>query len=97
MDESIKIIGSIFAQGLIHAECAKICKDAYLCGDLASEVTIILMEKKPELIEGLNKRGELLYYVYRVAKNQYCSKTSPFFHKYLELQIKSNEYDDTTF
>lgn len=96
MEESKRIIGNIFAQGLIYAECAKICKDAYLCGDLASEVTIILMEKKPELIEGLNHRGELLYYVNRVARNQYCSKTSPFYRKYIELQLKTNVYDDTT-
>lgn len=95
MNRNYEIIGSIYAQGLIFAECAKICKDAYLCGDLASEVTIILMEKNPELIEGLNNRGELLYYAHRVAKNQFCSKTSPFYHKYIELQEKSNKYDDT--
>lgn len=95
MNQGSNIIGTIYAQGLIHSECAKVCKDANLCGDLAQEVAMVMLSKPSELIQGMNERGELLYYVYRVAKNQYCSKTSPFFHKYVEPQKRTEKYDTT--
>lgn len=77
-----EIIEAYYAKGLIFDECSKLCKDTYLCEDLAQEVTMIMMNKDESFIQGLNERGELLFYVYKVAKNQYCSKTSPFYHKY---------------
>lgn len=95
MNKVSSIIGTIYAQGLIHSECAKLCKDANLCGDLAQEVAMVMLDKPSALIQGLNERGELLYYIHRVAKNQYCSKTSPFYHKFVELQNRSEEYDTT--
>lgn len=95
MNKGSTIIGTIYAQGLIYSECAKVCRDADLCGDLAQEVTIAMLSKSEELIQGLNERGEILYYIHRVAKNLYCSKTSPFYHKYVELQHRSKEYDTT--
>ena len=86
MEQATNIISTIYAQGLIYSECAKVCHDAYLCADLAQEVTIIMMEKPEELIKGLNERGEILFYIYRVAKNLYCSQTSPFYTKYMKPQ-----------
>ncbi len=80
--EKNRIIEMYAKKNLIRAECEKLCRDPNLCDDLAQEVTIVMLEKPTELIEGLNERGELLYYIYRVAKNQYCSATSPFYTKY---------------
>lgn len=81
-----EIITAYYAKGLILGECSKLCKDAYLCQDLAQEVTMIMMDKDETFIQGLNERGELLFYIYKVAKNQYCSKTSPFYNKYVKFQ-----------
>lgn len=93
MNEIAKnIIGNIYKQGLINAECAKICPDSILCADLSQEVALILMEKPDKLITGLNERGEMLFYIHKVAKNLFCSKTSPFYYKYIKpLKIKSND------
>lgn len=77
-----EIITAYYAKGLIFGECSKLCKDAYLCQDLAQEVTLIMMGKDESFIQGLNERGEMLFYIYKVAKNQYYSKTSPFYNKY---------------
>lgn len=87
------IIGHIYAQGLIFQECAKICKDADLCADLSQEVTMVLMEKPSELIEGLNERGEILFYTHRIAKNLFNSKTSPFYYKYKKFKEETTEYN----
>ena len=81
------IITAYYAKGLIFGECSKLCKDAYLCQDLAQEVALIMMEKDESVIQGLNERGEMLFYIYKIAKNQYCSKTSPFYKKYKKFEM----------
>lgn len=80
-----EIITAYYAKGLIFAECSKLCKDTYLCEDLTQEVTMIMMDKDESFIQGLNERGELLFYIYKVAKNQFCSQTSPFYNKYIKF------------
>jgi hypothetical protein len=80
------IIKAYYAKGLIWGECSKLCHDAYLCGDLVQEVTLIMLGKDSKLISELNEKGELLFYIYKVAKNQFCSKTSPFYSKYVKFQ-----------
>lgn len=88
------IIKAYYAKGLISAECAKVCPDANLRDDLTQEVTLILMEKPTELIEGLHERGEMLYYIYKVAKNQAQSETSPFYTTYKKFNSKSVNIDE---
>ena len=92
---SFDIIKAYYAKGLITAECAKVCHDSDLCADLVQEVTLILMEKPSELIEGLHERGEMLYYIYRIAKNQAQSETSPFYTTYKKFNSKSVNIDET--
>ena len=63
--------------------------------DLLHEVILELYSKEEELINGLIKRGELLYYIVRIMINQYHSSTSPFYTKYrkhykLRKQYKEN-------
>lgn len=93
---SFDIIKAYYAKGLIAAECAKACQDIDLCADLVQEVTLILMEKPTELIEGLNARGEMLYYIYKVAKNQAQSETSPFYATYKKFNSKCINIDEET-
>ena len=93
---SFDIIKAYYAKGLISAECAKVCPDNDLCADLVQEVTLILMEKPTELIEGLNERGEMLYYIYKVAKNQAQSETSPFYATYKKFNSKCISINEET-
>ena len=92
---SFDIIKAYYAKGLITAECAKVCHDSDLCADLVQEVTLILMEKPSELIEGLHERGEMLYFIYKIAKNQAQSETSPFYTTYKKFNSKSVNIDET--
>jgi hypothetical protein len=88
------IIKAYYAKGLIKAECEKVCTDMNLCADLVQDVTLILMEKPEELIVGLNERGEMLYYIHKIAKNQAQSKTSPFYATYRKFNDKCIEIDE---
>lgn len=94
--ETDNIIKVMFATGLIQSECEKVCKDANFREDLVQEVTLIMLQKPASLISSLNKKGELLFYIHKVAKNQYCSKTSPFFTMYKKFSQKfnNNKIDD---
>lgn len=88
------IVKAYYAKGLILTECSKVCSDAYLCADLAQEVTLIMLDKPADLVEELNRKGEFLCYVYAIAKKQFCSKTSPFYAKYKKFNIKSEDIDE---
>ena len=63
--------------------------------NVVQEVTLILMEKPSELIEGLHERGEMLYFIYKIAKNQAQSETSPFYTTYKKFNSKSVNIDET--
>lgn len=93
----LDIIKVYYAKGLIYAECAKVCPDANLCDDLVQEVTLILMQKPEEFIVGLNERGEMLYYIYKIAKNQAQSQTSPFYTTYKKFNSKCINIDEEAF
>ena len=84
-----------FKKGLIRQQCQKVCKNPFLCDDLEQEVTMIMMDKEPELIEQLNAKGEFLFYVLRVVKNQFNSRTSSFFKKYKQFNQITDENDRT--
>ncbi|MBQ2396078.1 MAG: hypothetical protein II304_03420 [Bacteroidales bacterium] len=87
------ILKIAYAKGEIKAECRKVCPDKFLCDDLTQEVTLIMMSKPDEVLVGLYERGELTKYIYKVAKNQYNSVTSPFFKQYKDFQRRSNDGD----
>lgn len=82
------ILKIAYAKGEIKTECRKVCPDKYLCDDLTQEVTLIMMSKPDDVVVGLNERGELLRYIYKVAKNQYNSVTSPFYKDYKDFQSR---------
>lgn len=87
------IIKKTYESGQIRNECSKVCSDKYLCDDLTQEVTLAMMAKPDEVLVGLYERGELTKYIYKVAKNQYNSVTSPFFKQYKDFQRRSNDGD----
>lgn len=97
MEANNNIVKAYYTTGLITAECAKVCPDSYLCADLAQEVTLIMLQKPADLVEELNRKGEFLYYVYSVAKKQFCSTTSPFYATYRKFNSKSIDINEKTF
>ena len=59
--------------------------------DLIQEIYLLLLEKGDKLIVDLYERGELAYYLLRVARNQLLSKNSPYYQKYIKFLANSDE------
>ena len=53
--------------------------------DLVQDIYILLMEKDDDLIIGLYDKGELGYYLLKIAKNQLFSDHSPYFYLYIKF------------
>ena len=86
------VIAVLYQKGVIRDECLKLVPDKYLCDDLVNDVAIILMGKPSELIFDLFRKGEIVWYIRRIVKNQVCSQTSPFYKEYLKLDKNSISY-----
>lgn len=50
--------------------------------DLIQDILMDLLEKDDDLIEGLYERKELRSFLYKMVKNNICSKSSPYYRKY---------------
>ena len=59
--------------------------------DLIQDVYLLLLEKGDKLIVDLYERGELVYYLLRVVRNQLLSKNSPYYTKYIKLRANSDD------
>ena len=86
------IIATLYQKGVIRDECLKLVPDKYLCDALVNDVAIVLMGKPSELILNLFQKGEIVFYIRRIVKNQVCSQTSPFYKDYIQLDKKSIDY-----
>lgn len=64
--------------------------------DLIQDVYLLLIEKSDKLIVDLYERGELAYYLLRVARNQLLSKNSPYYQKYIRFQSNSDDLTQAT-
>ena len=61
--------------------------------DLIQDVYLLLLEKGDKLIVDLYERGELAYYLLRVARNQLLSKNSPYYTKYIRFLANCDELE----
>ena len=59
--------------------------------DLIQDVYLLLLEKGDKLIVDLYERGELAYYLLKIARNQLLSKNSPYYTKYIKLGAQSDD------
>ena len=89
------IISTLYKKGVIRDECQRFVPDKYLCDDLVNDVAIILMGKPSELIFDLFRKGEIVWYIRRIVKNQVCSQTSPFYKEYLKFDKNSIGYAES--
>ena len=59
--------------------------------DLIQDIYLILLNSDENLIVALYNKGELGYYILKVARNQLLSKNSPYYQKYIRFQSNSDD------
>ena len=61
--------------------------------DLVQDIYLYLYEKDDNLICNLYNKGELGYYILRMARNQMHSTHSPYFYTYVKFRVQSDELE----
>ena len=61
--------------------------------DLVQDIYVLLLEKDDKLIIDLYNKGELGYYLLKIAKNQLLSANSPYYTKYIKFGANSDELE----
>ena len=59
--------------------------------DLIQDIYVLLLEKDEDLIVNLYNKGELGFYLLKVARNQLLSKNSPYYTKYIKFRAISDD------
>ena len=59
--------------------------------DLIQDVYLLLLQKDEDLIVNLYNRGELGFYLLKVARNQLLSTNSPYYTKYIKFRANSDD------
>ena len=67
-------------------------KNPFDCSeDLIQDIYLLLLQKDDDLIVNLYNKGELGYYLLKIAKNQLLSANSPYYQKYIRFQSNSDD------
>ena len=61
--------------------------------DLIQDIYLLLLQKDDDLIVNLYNKGELGYYLLKIARNQLLSKNSPYYTKYIKFRAQSDELE----
>lgn len=59
--------------------------------DLIQDIYVLLLEKDEDLIVNLYNKGELGFYLLKIARNQLLSKNSPYYTKYIKFRANSDD------
>ena len=59
--------------------------------DLIQDLYLILLEKDDDLIVNLYEKGELAYYLLKIARNQLLSVNSKYYYTYIKLKANSDD------
>lgn len=62
--------------------------------DLVQDIYVLLLEKDDDLIINLYNKGELGYYLLKIAKNQLLSANSPYYYKYIKFRAQSDDISE---
>lgn len=62
--------------------------------DLIQDIYLLLLQKNDDLMVNLYNKGEIAYYLLRVARNQLLSKNSPYYQKYIRFQSNSDDISE---
>ena len=61
--------------------------------DLIQDIYLLLLQKDDDLIINLYNKGELGFYLLKIARNQLLSKNSPYYTKYIKFLANSDELE----
>lgn len=61
--------------------------------DLIQDIYLLILQKDDDLIINLYEKGELGYYLLKIARNQLLSVNSPYYQKYIRFLAHSDEID----
>lgn len=91
-----EIIEQLAKDRVIENLAAKVCRgeQSFDLDDLAQDLYLDLMGKKEGKVEKMYGDGELDYYIYRMICNNVYSKTSPYYKKYKELRILTDDKEN---
>ena len=64
--------------------------------DLIQDVYLLLLQKNDDLIVNLYNKGELGFYLLKIARNQLLSKNSPYYTKYIKFRAHSDDLTQAT-
>lgn len=59
--------------------------------DLIQDVYLLLLQKDNNLIVNLYNKGEIGFYLLKIARNQLLSANSPYYTKYIKFRAKSDD------
>ena len=67
-------------------------KNPFDCSeDLIQDLYLILLGKDDDLIVNLYNKGELAYYLLKIARNQLLSVNSKYYYTYIKLKANSDD------
>ena len=58
--------------------------------DLVQDIYLLLLEKEEDLIVNLFNKGEIGFYILKIARNQLLSANSPYYCMYIKFGVKSD-------
>ena len=61
--------------------------------DLVQDIYVLLLEKDDNLIVNLYNKGELGFYLLKIARNQLLSANSPYYTKYIKFLTHCDELE----
>ena len=64
--------------------------------DLIQDIYLLLLQKDDDLIVNLYNKGEIGFYLLKIARNQLLSKNSPYYTKYIKLGANSDDLTQAT-
>lgn len=67
-------------------------KNPFDCSeDLIQDIYILLLQKDDDLIVNLYNKGEIGFYLLKVARNQLLSVNSKYYYTYIKLRAQSDD------
>ena len=96
----MEIIDELSKEGTVEKIIYKLLpasKNRFDCpDDLVQDIYLLLLEKDDKLIIDLYNKGELGFYLLKIAKNQLLSTNSPYFYTYVKFRVQSDDISKAT-
>lgn len=61
--------------------------------DLIQDIYLLILKKDDSLILSLYEKGQLGYYILKIARNQMLSKNSPYYYNYIKFRVQSDDLE----